>query len=83
MKIEWTADALDDLEKLDRVIAKRILRKISWLADYFNHIIPEPLSGDFAGAYKLRVGDWRVIYMKEANFLIIHAVGHRRDVYKL
>jgi len=31
VKVEWTEKAVKDLEKLDQLIARRIVRKISWL----------------------------------------------------
>ena len=31
--------------------------------------------------YRLRVGDWRVIFYEENGSIIIVAVGHRREVY--
>jgi mRNA interferase RelE/StbE len=81
-KVEWTDDAIEDLEKLSKAIAKRTLNKITWLSNNFNIIIPEALSGDFAGMFKLRVGDWRVIYTIENEIIVIQAIGHRREVYK-
>ena len=81
-KVEWTKDALDDLEKIDNSIVKRILNKISWFSDHFNSIIPEPLSGDLSGFYKFRIGDWRVIYTTETGVIVIQSVGHRREIYK-
>jgi mRNA interferase RelE/StbE len=35
--------------------------------------------------YRLRVGDYRVIYglEQERRQIIIYAVGHRREIYKL
>lgn len=81
--IEWTENALRDLDKIDRQIVERILKKTSWLSAHFYNIIPECLSGDLTGAFKLRIGDWRLIYTIEDNkTLVIQAVGHRRDVYK-
>ena len=59
----------------------RILKKVSWLSNNFDSITPESLSGDFNGAFKLRLGDWRVVYTIE-NYLIIQAVGHRREIFK-
>lgn len=80
-KVEWEKEALDDLQKIDRPIVKRILNKISWFSRYFNHITPETLSGDMSGLFKLRIGDWRVIYTVEKNTIIIKAVGHRKEIY--
>ncbi len=79
--IEWNEDAVKDFNKLDTPIAKRILKKISWLSDNFEHITPEPLSRQFKGTFKLRIGDWRVIYTVEGLTLVIQFIGHRRDIY--
>lgn len=82
-KIEWTEAALRDLEKLDRQVARRILRKLSWIKENFAGIVPEPLSGEFKGVYKLRVGAWRVIYTIEDDTVVIQAIGHRREIYRV
>jgi len=54
--------ALKDLSKIDKHIAQRISDKLMWLSKNFETIVPLPLSGKLVGFYKLRVGDWRVIY---------------------
>ena len=82
-KVEWEKDALDDLQKIDYPIVKRILNKISWFSQHFDNITPEPLSGGMSGQFKLRVGDWRVVYIIEADAIVIKAVGHRREIYRL
>jgi len=81
-EIEWTQDAINDLDKLDINIAKRIFNKMTWLAENFDNIIPEPLEGKFKGTYKYRVGDYRVVYTIEQNTIIVQFVGNRKDVYK-
>lgn len=82
-RIEWTEGAVRDLEKLDRQVVRRVLRKLDWFSKNFARVVPEPLSGEFKGTYKLRVGDWRVIYTVEGNVMIIQSVGHRREIYKV
>ncbi len=81
-KVEWEKEALADIQKIDRPIVKRILNKITWLSQHFDNIIPEPLSGDMSGHFKLRIGDWRVVYVLEKHAIVIRAVGHRREIYK-
>ncbi len=81
-KVEWTEDAIEDLSRLDKPIIRRILKKVSWFSDNFDSITPESLSGDFKGAFKLRLGDWRVVYTIENDLILIQAVGHRREIYK-
>jgi len=81
-KVEWTEDSLEDLKKIDTTIANRILNKIVWFPAHFKTITPEALSGDFAGMFKLRVGDWRVVYTTEGDIIVIQAIGHRKEIYK-
>ena len=82
-KIEWGEGAVSDLERLDRQVRRRILRKLEWFAENFTRVVPEPLGGEFKGVYKLRVGTWRVIYTIEGDTIVIQSVGHRREIYKL
>jgi mRNA interferase RelE/StbE len=54
--IQFTLQALEDLTQLDTPVAKRIIEKIQWLAEHFDQIQPEALTGAFANLYKPRVG---------------------------
>ncbi|MBI2461001.1 MAG: type II toxin-antitoxin system RelE/ParE family toxin, partial [Candidatus Rokubacteria bacterium] len=42
----------------------------------------DPLSGEFAGLYRLRVRDYRVIYARTDEGYLVLRIGHRRDVYR-
>jgi mRNA interferase RelE/StbE len=76
--------ALNDLKRLDKPIARRILSRLDWLTVNFDALKPESLSGELRDFYKFRVGDYRVIYqfIAEEEIILVHAVGHRRDIYK-
>jgi mRNA interferase RelE/StbE len=80
---EYEPEALADLAKLDQVICKRIIKKINWLAENFEQITPQPLTADLSGFFKLRVGDYRVVYEfnREEEIVSIDRVRHRREVY--
>ena len=80
-KIEWSEEAARDLERLDRQVVRRILRKLDWFSKNFVRVILEPLAGEFKGTYKLRVGDWRVIYTIEGEVVRIWSIGHRKEIY--
>ena len=77
-------EASRDLARLDKPVGCRIVERINWLSDNLNHIRPEPLRGDLIGLYKFRIGDYRVIYeiIHEEKTIVIHAVGHRREIYR-
>ena len=83
--VEFTLQAEEDMASLDKTIAQNIANKIDWLSQGIESIIPAPLKGKFKGKYKLRVGDWRVIYSFEhsSQIITIYAVRHRREVYKI
>jgi mRNA interferase RelE/StbE len=54
VEVEFTSEAEDDLSRISKSIAQRILKKIRWLAENFEMVTPEPLTGGFKGLYKLR-----------------------------
>lgn len=76
--------ALDALWSFDKVTAKRILDKLSWLSENFDNLTPLSLKGALSGTYKLRVGDWRVLYSFDADsrLITVHLIGHRKEIYK-
>lgn len=83
-QIRILKNAADDLGRLDKVVASRILRRVKWLAANLDAVRLETLSGDLGGLYKLRVGDYRVVYqvLADEQTLVIHAIGHRREIYR-
>lgn len=80
--VKWSDDALRDLEKIDSLITMRVLEKVTWFEKNFATVVPENLHGRFKGLYKLRVGDFRVIYSTHNNLITVEGVRHRRDVYR-
>ncbi len=77
-------NASRQLKKLDPPVASRIVEQISWLAQHFDEITPEPLKGDLAGLFKYREGDYRIIYepIHKEKVILVHEVGHRSEIYK-
>ena len=76
--------AAGELAHLDKQIARRLVKRIRWLAANVEAIQPDALSGDLAGLYKLRVGDYRVVYeiLHSEQTIVVHLVGHRREIYR-
>jgi len=83
-RIEFTQQAADDLQKLNKDVAQRVVSKLKWLSQNFDDLTPDVLTGELKGLYKLRIGSFRVIYSanRDAHLLTVHLVGHRRDIYK-
>jgi len=59
-------------------------KKLQWLEENFEKIIPLPLTGNLSGFYKIRIGDYRVIYTFQISnkIITIHEIGHRKDIYE-
>lgn len=81
--VEFRPQAIDDLERIDRVIGQRLLTKLRWLSENIQDITPVPLTGELRGLFKLRVGDYRIAYsiQQEKELLTIHLIGHRSEIY--
>lgn len=83
-QIRYEKSAIDTLKKMPKPIRKRIVEKIEWLAENVDNVIHKSLQGNLADFYKLRVGDYRVIYELDQTEMkiFIDKVGHRREIYK-
>jgi mRNA interferase RelE/StbE len=83
--VSLSREALTNLSELDKPIAQRILDRIKWLSLHIKDVNHKALTGQLRGAFKLRVGDYRVIYeLKHLDsLLIIRLVAHRSRVYRL
>jgi mRNA interferase RelE/StbE len=69
-RIEYKSSILRDLKHLDKSVAKRIIDDLrDSLSSDPN--CGEPLSGQFKGLCKLRVGDYRIIYSRTKEGVLI------------
>lgn len=81
MRIEYKLSVRRDVRKIDKPAAKRI-RDILESKLQQNFSVGEPLRGDLAGLFKLRVGDYRVVYAKTKEGILVLRIRHRKDVYR-
>jgi mRNA interferase RelE/StbE len=81
-RVEVRPAALRALRKLDPTVRPRIEGAIVLLAEDPRPPASRPLTG--RPAYRVRVGDYRIIYTVHDDLLLIIVVtlGHRRDVYR-
>lgn len=83
-EIEWSGSADRQLRKLDDHIGRRIAVAVSKLARDPRPAAATPLVGQPAGTMRLRVGDYRVVYVVEDEQIrvVVVRVAHRRQVYR-
>lgn len=82
--VTYTAQALRSLSRMPHNIATRIQTKVEQFAadpaSLANNV--KALKGEPSGTYRLRVGDYRVIFNDQGVVLVVIKVGHRRDIYE-
>lgn len=76
MEVQYSKQALKFLKKQDATTRKRIINAINLLP-----------TGDVKALqgrndYRLRVGDYRIIFDINGNILLIEAIGNRGQIYK-
>ncbi len=81
-KIQYTQKAVKAFKKLNPDIKEKLRIAIEEL-----RIQPDAgkqLAGPLKGLRSLRVGNYRIIYRKEVQVLVILiiTIGHRKEVYK-
>ncbi len=82
-KIEWKRSAIKELEKLPRPMISKIVSAVDNLSSNPYPQGVRKLVGT-EDTYRIRVGDYRVLYNIVENNLIIEIirVRHRKDVYR-
>lgn len=77
--LQFTAAALRDLKKLPKKVAKRILAKTEAMRDDLIGGVKR-LHGD--PGFRLRVGDFRVLFDLQGTTIVVRNVRHRREAYR-
>ena len=83
-RVDFEAAAVRDLEELSPKVREQILEKIEWLEEHFSEVNPIGLGGPWRGFFKLRVGDYRILYdVQWSSFrLVVVLIDHRSRVYR-
>ncbi len=82
-RVEWKLSAKKELRKLNKAAIPRILEVVAALAEDPHPAGSKKLRGS-EHTYRIRVGEYRVVYTVAANTLVIEIikVGHRKGVYR-
>lgn len=78
-EIVWDDKVIEFLNKLEQSIAKRIINKVNELSlNPFNKDIRKLVRSN---KFRLRVGDYRIIFSILRNKINVLKVGHRKNIY--
>lgn len=85
-KIEWDDRARKELRKLDPPVQKEILSylRVRVAGSANPRVFGQNLSGNKAGLWRYRLGNYRVVCRIEDDILVVLVlgVGHRKEVYE-
>ncbi len=85
-KVEWDDRARKELRKLDSPIQKEILSylRVRIAGSKDPRVFGQSLSGNKAGLWRYRIGNYRLICRIEDHIFIVFVVGvgHRKEVYE-
>ena len=70
-----------DISTLDKTTCVRIRREIERKLMVDPIKFGKPLQYSLKGCRRLRVGDWRIIYVVAGFVVTIVKIGHRREIY--
>jgi mRNA interferase RelE/StbE len=82
-KIDLRGSSEQDLKKIDRQYIPKIIEEIGYLGHNPFPVQSKKLK-DSESSYRLRVGDYRIIYQvdKENKAIVVYHIRHRKDAYK-
>jgi mRNA interferase RelE/StbE len=78
--VEIKPRALKDLRRLDARMRERILDRIEAARENFAGDVKRLTN--FTPEYRLRVGQYRVLFELEADTVVVYRVIHRRESYR-
>lgn len=80
-RVTLTPQAAEQLEALNNPIHARVLRLLKRLEQWPNVSGAKALTGELAGHYRMRTGDYRVQFHVVADNVIAEKIGHRDGFY--
>ena len=83
-KIDYTKTAREQLKKLPRDIALRIIKYMDERAALSPRQYGKEMKGEYSGCWRYRVGKYRIICSLHDDILTVEVIriGARGDVYK-
>ena len=82
MKITLSPLAEKKLKKLPKIDQIAIAQKIRSLEEEKKLLTAEKLQG-YKNTYRIRIGNYRIVYRKFSNRIYIILIGHRKDIYEV
>jgi mRNA-degrading endonuclease RelE of RelBE toxin-antitoxin system len=81
-KVILNPDAVRGFSKAPTGMVRRINDALERLERWPQVSGAKPLRGKLKGCFRLRCGDWRIVFRPTGDDLVVTAIENRRDVYE-
>jgi mRNA interferase RelE/StbE len=78
--IQFKPRAVKDIERLSSRMQLQILQAIEAMSNDLKGDVKQLTN--FTPEYRLRVGDYRVLFEIENNNIVVYRIRHRREAYR-
>lgn len=78
-RLDYRREAQTALKAMSPDVAGRVTRKIARMCNDLAGDVKRLT--DMSPGYRLRVGDWRVLFDVEEDMIVVHDVKHRSKAY--
>jgi len=79
-KVELKPKAIKDFKSIPKADGKRIVEKLQLLENNLKGDIKRLTN--YTPEYRMRIGDWRILFEVEEEKIIVYRIRHRREAYK-
>jgi mRNA interferase RelE/StbE len=80
-QVLYSREAMTQLDDLHEPIKTRILKRLERLQFWPNVSGAKALTGNLAGYFRLRTGDYRMQFYLDGQFIVVDKIGHRDGFY--
>lgn len=82
-RLAYRPATLQDLARLERSMAQRLLDKTKWIASNIDNLRHEPVAPDLPGLSKYAVEEWRIFYSidRDDRLVDIHGIVRQRELH--
>jgi mRNA-degrading endonuclease RelE of RelBE toxin-antitoxin system len=81
IRVELTPEAQSNFESLPLTLRIRVDTILHRLANWPAVSGAKPMRGALKGHYRIRTGDWRVLFIVSENVIVVR-IAHRSTIYE-
>jgi mRNA interferase RelE/StbE len=78
--VQFKPRAVKDIQRMSARMQSQVLAKIEAMSDNLRGDVKRLTS--YTQEYRLRVGDYRILFEIEGKSIVVYRVRHRREAYR-